>query len=48
MRLRLIALIVVLATATIALTGTADAALKVTWMPGATSPGTSPSTTASG
>jgi hypothetical protein len=40
MRPRLIALVVALAGASIALTGTATAALKVTWMPGVTSPGT--------
>jgi hypothetical protein len=34
MRPRLIALVVALASATIALTATAQAALKVTWMPG--------------
>ena len=40
MRPRLIALVVALASATIAFTGTAQAALKVTWMPGVSSPGT--------
>jgi hypothetical protein len=40
MRPRLIALVVALASATIALTATAQAALKVTWMPGVSSPGT--------
>jgi hypothetical protein len=40
MRPRIIALVVALASATIALTGTAQAALKVSWMPGVTSPGT--------
>jgi pimeloyl-ACP methyl ester carboxylesterase len=40
MRVRLTALIVVLASTAIALTGTAHAALRVTWMPGVKSPGT--------
>ncbi|HEX3834320.1 MAG TPA: hypothetical protein VHW04_20235 [Solirubrobacteraceae bacterium] len=40
MRPRLIALVVAAAGATTALTGTAQAALKLTWMPGVTSPGT--------
>ncbi len=40
MRPRFIALVVALASATIALTGTAEAALKVTWMPGMRSAGT--------
>jgi hypothetical protein len=40
MRPRLIALVVALASTTIVLTGTAHAALKATWMPGVTSPGT--------
>ncbi|MGI8713901.1 MAG: hypothetical protein ACR2NR_12145 [Solirubrobacteraceae bacterium] len=40
MRPRLAALTAVLTASLIALTGTADAALKVTWMPGASSPGT--------
>jgi hypothetical protein len=40
MRPRLIALVVALTGASIALTGTARAALKVTWMPGVASPGT--------
>jgi hypothetical protein len=40
MRPRLIALVVALASTTIALTGTAQAALKVSWMPGVSSPGT--------
>ncbi len=40
MRPRIIALVVALASTTIALSGTAQAALNVTWMHGVTSPGT--------
>jgi hypothetical protein len=40
MRPRLISLVVALASATIALTATAQAALTVNWMPGVSSPGT--------
>lgn len=40
MRPRLTALVLALASTTLAFTATAQAALKVTWMPGVTSPGT--------
>jgi hypothetical protein len=40
MRSRLIALVVVVASTALAFTGSAQAALTVSWMPGATSPGT--------